>query len=66
MPSQSTKAWMKRNHLKSVTVYFTEMIFERLQAAAKADGCSKGNWAHNAVLERLQKRGGRSRLTASP
>lgn len=60
MPAQSTKSWMKRKHLKSVTTYFHEMIFERLQAVAKEDGQSKATWVHNVVLERLQKRVDRS------
>jgi hypothetical protein len=55
MSEMRTKDWMERNHLKSVTVYFHEMIFERVQAAAKANGCSKGNWVHNIVIERLRK-----------
>jgi hypothetical protein len=56
MPSQSTKNWMRRKKLKAVTVYFHEMVFERVQAAAKEDGRSKGNWVHNVVIERLRKR----------
>ncbi|HSF30666.1 MAG TPA: hypothetical protein VLK82_09385 [Candidatus Tectomicrobia bacterium] len=60
MPSQSTKDWMQRNKLKAITVYFHEIVFERVQAAAKEDHRSKGNWIHNVVLERLQKRDNRS------
>jgi hypothetical protein len=56
MSQVRTKDWMARNHLKSVTVYFHEVIFERVQAAAKDDGRSKGNWVHRIIIEALRKR----------
>jgi hypothetical protein len=58
MAASQTTVWMKRNHLKSVTVYFAESIFERIKAAAKEDRTSKSTWLHNIVIERLRKSGG--------
>jgi hypothetical protein len=56
MSAAKTKDWTTRNHLKAVTVYFHEVVFNRVEALAKAERCSKGNWVHNAVIERLGKR----------
>jgi hypothetical protein len=59
MATPTTKAWMQRNKLKAVTVYFSDVVFARVQAAAKADGRSKGNWVHNIVIEHFKRRAGR-------
>ncbi len=56
MAVTKTKEWMKFNHLKAVTVYFNEKIFERVQELAKEDGRSKGNWVHKVVIEALRKK----------
>jgi hypothetical protein len=55
MSAHSTKAWMQRNKLKAIIVYCHEMVFERVQAAATASGCSKGNWVHRVIVERLRQ-----------
>jgi hypothetical protein len=55
MSTPRTTEWMQRNKLKAIIVYCHEMVFERVQAAATANGCSKGNWVHNVVIERLRK-----------
>jgi hypothetical protein len=55
MSTPRTTEWMQRNKLKSIIVYCHEMVYERIREAAKATGCSKGNWVHNVVIERLRK-----------
>jgi hypothetical protein len=55
MSATNTRAWMQRNHLKAVTVYFHDMVFKRVEALAKAERLSKGHWVHNLVIERLRK-----------
>jgi hypothetical protein len=57
MPAQSTKAWMKRNKLKAITIYVHELVFERVQAAAEKDGRSKCSWVRKLVIVTLQQRG---------
>jgi hypothetical protein len=58
MAERKTKDWMDRKKLKAVTVYFHDMVFERVQAAAKEDGRSKGNWVHKIIIEAPRKRSG--------
>ena len=55
MSASKTKDWMKRHRLRSVSVYFHEKVFERLEAAAKQDQRSKANWIHKIVMQALQK-----------
>jgi hypothetical protein len=55
MTERKTTDWMKRNKLKAITVYFHEVVFNRVEALAKEDQRSKGNWVHNLVIERLRK-----------
>jgi hypothetical protein len=55
MSTAKTKDWTTRNHLKAVTVYFHEVVFNRVETLAKEECCSKGRWVHNVVIERLRK-----------
>jgi hypothetical protein len=54
MPDQRTKAWMRRDKLKAITVYLYPLVFERVEAAAKGEGRSKGSWIRQLVLETLR------------